>query len=320
MRVESGQVPSRRALVPLGWLDAVPSLVWTLVGIVAGSGAAFVAVRVGTEGSPFARTTGYGFWVALVVAQGASWTVVLRAGLDAMRLVPSPRHRRVEFVVTVAVAALLTVLATAATYRFSPATVAPSLPRQHLRIGFLYAAAVFAVSPALLAMWRLFRRLDRPVSADDVADSDAAERLLHRFVEWRRMLRTALVVAGVLVTLGTLSTGQLRNARIAVEPGLKDAWPAQTVLLTGAAYTLALLANYLPAQRRLDERARELVDALVPLRPSLEDISWTERIEARNRIGGLLGTTASTRETVNSAVLIAGPLLTSTLALLLGQS
>lgn len=80
----------------------------------------------------------------------------------------------------------------------------------------------------------------------------------------RAPLNSALTWLAIPISLTVIVTGQLRNALIAVNPGVSADYPIAYVLLYGAVLAAFLCALYIPAHTELHRMDEKLVNARYP--------------------------------------------------------
>lgn len=191
------------------------------------------------------------------------------------------------------------------------------LPHHTLKISVLVSLGFVVGLTAIVGLWLIGIAFHRMALVRARPTSDVVER----FLRLRDELNLLLAVVGVIVGLGTLSTGALRNAVLvqrhhhAVFPLLK--FPPEYVLMFGLYYSGLLAVAYLPtylALRRAGEHLREEAFPLVS--PSSENFS--ERLAQRNAFGRLLQLDVSASSSFKAAVAIFTPLAGSLVGLVLG--
>jgi hypothetical protein len=91
------------------------------------------------------------------------------------------------------------------------------------------------------------------------------------------------------------------------------------VLIWGLAFSALLLVNFLPAFRRLTRLASVIIDRILPLQFPGSD-RWQDRLQERKDLAELLKVTSSARDMITSAILVAGPLISSAFSLFLPGS
>src|SRR5262249_7785875 len=110
-------------------------------------------------------------------------------------------------------------------------------------------------------------------------------------------------------------TGAERQAVLAAtkDPG---AFPPAYVLIWGLSFSALLLVNFTPAFRRLTSRADNIIDTKLPiLTPDFD--GWQDRLQERQDLANLLQVTSGVKDVITSAVLVAGPLISSAFSLFL---
>lgn len=178
------------------------------------------------------------------------------------------------------------------------------------RILVTYAAAMIALTPAALVFAEVHRGLREP-------PLDPLERV-QLLVTCRRAAGRALATFGVIVSAGVLATGAQRQAFLAAHRDASS-YPAVYVVVWGAAASAFIIAMFVPVHRRLDAVGVELVDETLPLlAPGAP--GWTDRLDERQALNGLLGLARGLKDTLDSTVLIAGPLVSAAISFALPGS
>jgi hypothetical protein len=162
---------------------------------------------------------------------------------------------------------------------------------------------------AIIGVWLVgfaFRELSR--------DRFPSARTLTHFLQLRDELNVLLAIVGAIVGLGTLATGALRNAVVAV--GVR--FPSQYVLIFGLYYSALIALAYAPsyvAMRAAGEAIRERSAPLVsPLDPTFADV-----VAKRKTLDELMQLNLSATSSFKAGVAILTPLAGSLVALLIGK-
>ena len=131
-----------------------------------------------------------------------------------------------------------------------------------------------------------------------------------------------------LVTLGFAAFGaglilieDGATARSRVYTGTPEfkVWATLTIALIAAlptAFSALLVVNFLPAFRRLSRPANATIDAMLPVLPPGAD-GWQNGLQERTDLAGLLQVTSGAKDLLTSAVLVAGPLISSAFSMFL---
>jgi hypothetical protein len=180
----------------------------------------------------------------------------------------------------------------------------------HVRKVETMTACAFAVGVgAIIGVWLVgfaFRELSR--------DRFPSARTLTHFLQLRDELNVLLAIVGTIVGLGTLATGALRNAVVAV--GVK--FPSQYVLIFGLYYSALIALAYAPsyvAMRAAGEAIRDRGAPLVsPLDPKFGDV-----VAKRKTLDELMQLNLSASSSFKAGVAILTPLAGSLVALLIGK-
>ncbi len=178
------------------------------------------------------------------------------------------------------------------------------------RILVTYAAATIALAPCALVFAEVHRQLRVP-------PVDPLERV-KLLVTCRRAVGRALTTFGAIVSAGVLTTGAQRQAYLAAHRDA-SAYPAVYVVVWGAAASAFIIAMFVPVRRRLDAVGANLVDETLPLlAPGAP--GWTDRLDERQALNDLLGLSRGLKDTLDSTILIAGPLVTAAVSFALPGS
>jgi hypothetical protein len=280
---------------------------------VVGAALLLVAADHTPDSAEFRDTPRFIVWGMVFTAMTATWPVLFRFGRDRLREVgPYVRRRRVAWE-SVRLAALLLVLAI---FWLAPQTARDrpddGLWGHPVRMGVAIVGGLIAATPCLLAVWRVHDAL-----APDVTERSAALDMVKRLVALRGVFTASLAALGVLVTEATLAAGALRSTLIQWRPATADRFPAELVLLYGGFFTVLLAAAAVPTYGRLHRRATAVVEVLFPpLNPS-PDGQWQKRLQERHDLAGYVQADSSFLQSFQATVLVAGPLLTGLLSLLI---
>ncbi len=303
-------------------------------------------------GKAFTSTPEFLFWLLVLGGQAAVWLVALpyvattvwrrgrdlrgRGALDALALL----SLALTAVVLLAIAVRFTVGAPEngnADLRGVPTGDAWPLPDHVDRVGPIVLFAMLVVIAAVVGMWLAgiaLRELARTPSVDDVP----------RFVELRNEMNTLLAIAGVVIGLGTLASGLLREAVLATneialakkpltqpsvaikdDPSTKLVEAYRTALefdpkyvaLYGLFFTLLLALAFAPSYLALRSAARELREDTLPLPPPTAN-EFDEVRQKRRALDELLQTNLSAFGSFKAGIAILSPLAGSLTALILG--
>jgi hypothetical protein len=211
------------------------------------------------------------------------------------------------------------------------------LPNHTDRVGPLVLFAMLVVIAAVIGMWLggiALREIARNPSVDDVP----------RFVALRNEINTLLTIAGVLIGLGTLASGLLREAVLATnEIGLAQKPETQPfarieddpstalveayrtalefdpkyVALYGLFFTVLLALAFAPVYLALRSAAHELREHTLPLPPPTAN-EFDEVRGKRQALDDFLQTNLSAFGNFKAGIAILSPLAGSLTALVLG--
>lgn len=260
----------------------------------------------------YSATPQFLVWALIVIAVWAGLPIVWMTGLKILRELGTDwgaAFRR-SYILPVGLVVVVVLIGW-----FSGAD-AYSSARSHYyflgleRILVTYAAATTALAPAGLVFTEVHRQLrDPPI--------DPLERV-QLLLRCRRAVGQALTTFGAIVSAGVLATGAQRQTFLAAHRN-SSSYPAVYVVVWGAAASAFIIAMFVPVNRRLGTVGAELVDETLPLlAPGAP--GWTDRLRERQALNDLLGLSHGFKDTLDSTVLIAGPLVSAAISLLLPGS
>jgi hypothetical protein len=269
------------------------------------AGAALVWVPLSSEPLPFRDTSAYPVWGFLIATVCGSCPIVWSHGRRTLAQLPARRPPVLEALgYGVGAVALLVAYMVVGGVAFSQARPVETLPHLRERFAIVYLAVALAVAPGIVAMSRV---------------GDASLRGNRRaadLVAWRAILQSQLAALGSLVALSTLTTAAFRNAILAAFPDRADDFPAVNVLLFGAWLTVLLALVYVPPSERLRRQAQALLDEAFPI-PDQFHGDWQQQLQRRRDLAALLRIDETSRNSIQNALIIGGPLITSALTLLI---
>jgi hypothetical protein len=262
-----------------------------------------------TAGSRFYTSTPqFKVWAALMIGVITSLPAVWRVGMDVLRRLGLDPRRVLRSRAVPALTCIALVVAAAVLAGQYARGSGSLFYGGTARVGIIYFLAVTAAVPAFLAIWECYLQLAD--SVDKYGDAGVIRLLL-----LRECLLSAFTTVGLLVSAGVLVTGAERQAAVAV-PKYAAAYPPAYVLIWGLAFSGLLVINFLPAFRRLVRRANETIDAILPILPPGAG-EWQRRLQERKDLADLLKVTSGAKDVITSAILVAGPLITSAFSLFL---
>ena len=321
-------------------------------------GVVSVSIRWGASssdvGEAFVSTPEFLFWLLVLGAQGAVCVVALPYVAGTVR----GRARKLRAadvlpgaaVATIALAGLALV-GTAAAFtlasrpfigrsRAVPFGAEWPLPDHMLRVQPLVAFALVVGVLAVIGMWLdgvALTELSREASAPD----------LPRFVELRSEMNTLLAIAGVIIGLGTLASGLLREAVLATNeialarrpadapqqfvrieddpatPGVVESgfrteleFDPQYVALYGLFFTVLLAIAFAPSYLALRAAGATLRDRTLPL-PAPTDDHFDDISTKRKALDEFLQTRLTALASFKAGLAILSPLAGSVAALIL---
>jgi len=253
---------------------------------------------------PFRDTSMYPVWAFLFASICGSCPLVWNHGIRALGELDAHRPVIREVAGYGALAVLFTgisLVAGAAVYLRGNQPV-EILPYLQVRFAIVYLAALVAVSPSMMAMLRI-----REATRHDKVR--AAE-----LVTWRAILQSQLVALGAVIALSTLTTASLGSAVHAAYP--RTDFSVGGALLFGAFFTMILALVYGPPAGQLRQRAEALVDEIFPI-PDHFDGDWQQQLQRRRDLSSMLQIDQTSQNSLQNALIIGGPLITSALTLLI---
>jgi hypothetical protein len=278
-----------------------------------GTGLLFLLDGATAHSKVYTSTPQFKVWATLTIVMIVSLPVVWRVGADLLALLGVDLRRELlhSWFGPVSICVILAVAAAA----FSAGRIARGAGSPFygggLRITVIYVLVLGAAVPAALVMRECYRQ-----AGDDGGThaQNADVRITHLLV-LRQCLLSALTTLGFLVSLGVLVTGAERQAALAA-PKLTSPYPSAYVLIWGLSFSALLLVIFVPGFRRLTNLANTTIETLLPLlTPSSE--GWQARLQERKDLAELLKVTSGAKDVITSAVLVAGPLISSAFSLFL---
>jgi hypothetical protein len=311
----AGEHPAKTARVRRRPRVRSASADWRLAAATLGF-AAFGAGLILIEDGATARsrvytgTPEFKVWATLTIALIAALPTVWRVGIDLLRrLGRNPRRVLRSEAVPAVLGVVVVVVAAVLSGLYARGGGNPYYGGI-ARIAVVYALAVTAAVPPLMAMWECYRQLTH----DRTIRQGGADGVNHLLLI-RECLLSALTTVGLLVSAGVLLTGAQRQAALA-DAKFTGPYPSAYVLIWGLAFSALLVVNFLPAFRRLSRLANATIDAMLPVLPPGAD-GWQSRLQERSDLAGLLQVTSGVKDVLTSAVLVAGPLISSAFSMFL---
>jgi hypothetical protein len=276
-----------------------------MVVVAFAAGAALAWVPVSSAPLSFRATSTYPVWAFLIATVCGSCPLVWSHGRRALAQLPArrPFNREALAYGVFAVALIVTSLVVASVV-YSRARPVETLPYIQVRLDILYLAVVLAVAPSIIAMFRV---------------GDAARHGNVRaadLVAWRAILQSQLAALGAVIALSTLTTASLRTAVLAAYPRHANDFPVAGVLLFGAWFTGIVALVYVPPSERLRRHAQALIDGAFPI-PDKFDGDWQQQLQRRRDLTSALRIDETSQTSIQNALIIGGPLITSALTLLI---
>jgi hypothetical protein len=259
----------------------------------------------------YTGTPQFKVWATLIIGVLASLPAVWRVGIDLLRQLGLDLHKVLRTWIAPSLGFIALVVTAAVLAGEFARGSGSSLYDGVARIGVIYALAVSAAVPAFVVMWECYRQL----GDDSWAGITKVDEQITRLLLLRQCLLSALTTVGLLVSAGVLATGAQRQAVLA-EPKYAAPYPSAYVLIWGLAFSGLLVVNFIPAFRRLARRANAAIDENLPiLFPDSRE--WQARLQERQDLASLLKVTSGAKDVITSAVLVAGPLISSAFSLFL---
>ena len=269
------------------------------------AGAALAWVPLSSPPPPFLETSTFPVWGFLIATVCASCPIVWSHGRRALAQLPARRPLMMEALgYGVGAVALIVANKVLIPRAFSHGRGVEALPYISERFTIVYLAVALAVAPSIIAMFRIG-------DASLRGNAGAAD-----LVAWRAILQSQLAVLGALIALSTLTTAAFRNATLAAFPDRRDDFPTEAVLLFGAWLTVILALVYVPPSERLRRHARALVDEAFPIPDQFEG-DWQQQLQRRRDLAAVLRIDETSPNSIQNALIIGGPLITSALTLLI---
>ena len=245
------------------------------------------------------ETTDVAVWTALVVVQMMIWGFVAYINLgiySSLRSQAGSGWNAAGFVFAVFFAVAL------------PLGVASTLFAAELLGSFessyvgavLQSAGFLSVIPAILVLHAV-----RTICVHGSREVDAeAVRLIRTL---RGAIRPAVASLGVTIAIAIISSNFAREAIAEVSDTFMI--ESQHVLLYGGFFTGVVFALYMYANSAVDATARQMADEALPVVDFNPADTFFAREEARGKLQDALGLGVNPRETFQSLVVIATPLL-----------
>lgn len=280
-----------------------------LAGGLSGAGAILFQARSTPESRELVEAPQFWLWFFLLALSAAVAIISGMLVLNSLRqLKEYLAGNRIEIAVSCLVVALM----------FLFATPTMSLPqRLHVlryhRIKMLLLTGLnFLV--ALLAgvgIWLVHAALRTKLDKVE-ADSEQVEA----FLQLRDHLQRLLSILGLLIGVGTLAAGSLRNLLISTGVAEKSDFPAELVLVYGAFFTVLVALIYVPTYALLVTVGRQICDAFFPF-SSIEPESVAKWHSGRKSLEAILKVEVGVGQSFQTGVAVFAPLFSSLVSLLM---
>jgi hypothetical protein len=267
-----------------------------------------VADKATAASQLYIKTPQFKVWCALMIGLTASLPVVWRVGIDLLHRLDRNLWSVLKARALPVAMAVVMVVAVAVLSGVWARGGASGLYGERVRIIVFYVIGITATVPAFLVMWECYSQLD-----GKRGDIEITQLLL-----LRKCLLSSLTTLGLLVSVGVLATGAQRQAELAA-PKYSSPFPSAYVLIWGLSFSALLLVNFTPAFRRLTDRANNMIDSTLPILTPDSD-RWQDRLRERQDLASLLQVTSGVKDVITSAVLVAGPLISSAFSLFIPSS
>lgn len=189
------------------------------------------------------------------------------------------------------------------------------LAHHNLKVTVIVLVPVLLGMLAIVGVWLVGIALQNLPFAATPTKAD-----VESYLEGRNDLNTLIGVAAVIIGLGTLSTGALRNAVLALNPSLPAQpiyqFDTQYLLVYGLFYTGLLAIAFAPSYLALREAGARLRERAHPL-PAPQDPAFSSVVSDRKTLDEFLQLDLFASATVKAGLAIITPLITSLIALLI---
>jgi hypothetical protein len=278
----------------------------------------------------FISTPQFLVWVMLLCGQAAFWALAivplyrtLRSLVCELRAEESLTTKTIAGITLSALAFATAAVLFAFAPRILPSRLASRthypghwpLPSHTPKLTILTAIAIVIALAAIVGMWMAGIALQW-LASKGTADLET----LNRFLVLRTTLNGLLTLTGVIVGLGTLSSGALRNAVLALNPPAPAKplfeFDAQYVLVYGLFFTGLLAIAYAPSYLALRTTGTWLRNNAYPL-PDPGTPTFSAVLKERETFDDFLQVNLSASASFKASVAILAPLASSLIALLI---
>jgi hypothetical protein len=257
------------------------------------------------------------FWLCLICAETALWSVLSLPVLRSFRVEPSPKQRLGIRLSTLAlIAALVGFIAVAGRNHN-----AYPLPHHAAKITALTAWAFLLAIVASVVIWRLHSQAARYTAMTHTPTKDD----LHGLMRLQETLARMLAIQGAVIGAAVLATAALRRALVAwneyvdAHPRLHLAHageiPYVYVLIYGGVFSLLLALIYFPTFVETQAAGRRIRTLSADL-PAPGDQTFDEIYVRRKNLDDLLQLQVATSSSFRAGVAILAPLSTAVIGLL----
>jgi len=254
-------------------------------------------------------------WAALICAQTTFWTLAAAPVFSMLRRNWAGwRSQRWDIIISGLLLVAVAVSIVAVTNYIGPVPGPhPSnqvFPHQHVKIWSITGVALILALGASVSIWLIRGRLDE-------LRTDATDREIELFIEFRSELERLLGILGAIVGLAVLATAALRQVVLEyVSLGHEKAsFPPDYPILYGLILSLVVALVYLPTYLALLKTGSDLRDRAAPLgapgEPDFEAV-----IAKRRTLTDLLGLEISASTSFRVSATILSPLFAALISLL----
>jgi len=265
---------------------------------------------VATNPDKFVNSGQFKVWIAVFGAQTALWFVL---ALPLWRELPEGgiKENKLQFGLIILALLVLTLMISLVRPPERP------LFWHQTKMVSLQACGMAVALLAIHGMGLIYRKLDHTKDLEG-GDGKPPEESVKRLIDLRQRLEQLLLAAGTIIGAATLATGGLRSALIAYRESNRELFPKEYVLLYGLIYSMFLAAVYVPVHLKLQSRARELRERLLPFKKG-ESESWASWHSNRKALDELLQLQVNPVTGLFNGISILSPLAGSIVGLLIGK-
>ncbi|MCA9735716.1 hypothetical protein KC799_26500 [candidate division KSB1 bacterium] len=291
----------------LPYPSPIKSMLLVAVGFALGLGIIMYDANSTVESQEFTSTPQFTVWLFLIGTQMALWiltAIPLWKSLAQFRDYFASNKREILLSSFVFVIPLIL-------YAFVYNPDSPPLAHQRLKVILLTVLGYIIPLLSVIGIWLIQIAL-----RDSFKKSKTDEENIAKFLNLQMYLKRFLAIAGTIIGVATLTTGALRNARLALNPDLN--MPPELILIYGAFFSAVLALAYLPAYATLQAKGRLLCESFLPM-PSPKSEEWKNWYSKRETLENLLNLNISTKESCRIGAAILAPLTGGFISVFLGS-